>query len=676
MSTTAWQPTLMTLAMAIAVAGPAHAQSGSDDFAGDGSTTGSVAVGGTANGALDSGNDVDWFAVEFLPNRTYTIDLEGAPTGAGTLPDPLLVLYDSNEIQVARDDDGGESFNARLLFTPRDGGTHYLAVEAFGQATGTYRLSVVEGGEAPAERPALATPQPQPVQGPPLPEPTPQAPVLFDDFAGDASTTGRATVGGRATGSLESAGDTDWFAASLRGGVAYVIDLEGAPTGQGSLVDPLLTLHDAGGNEIQRDDDGGTDFNSRLVFTPPWDATFFLSAQAFGQATGTYTLTVAEQVGPPAPAPQPGPSRPAGGDVPGDRSTTVQLRLGQPTTSALDFPGDEDWFAVQLQAGPAYTIDLQGRPTNQGTLDDPLVRLQDPNGNVIGQDDDGGQGLNAALTIQPAFTGTYHVVARAFGDATGTYTLTVNDRGFVSDDFADNPGTTGQLALGRSVAGTLELNGDVDWFGITLQARVPYTFDLEGQPTGQGSLSDPLLSIHDSSGRELARDDDGGSGFNSRLSFSPPRNATYFLAAQAFGSETGTYRLSATQGAAFSDDFSSNTGTSGFLPIGGSARGTLEVAGDQDWFAVQLNGGTAYAISMEGSSTNQGTLSDPKVAILDANGRELAVDDDGGQSLNALLQFVAPRPGTYYVNAHAFGSETGSYVVTVTQGSRVGGPGK
>ena len=243
----------------------------------------------------------------------------------------------------------------------------------------------------------------------------------------------------------------------------------------------------------------------------------------------------------------------------------------------------------------------------------------------------------------------------------------------IRDDFPNDPSTTGQLALGRSAYGELELNDDVDWFGIALQAGTAYTFDLEGQPTGQGTLSDPLLSIHDAGGRELARDDDGGSGLNARLSFSPPRNGTYYLAAQAFSSATGTYRLSATQGAAFTDDYESNVRTQGFLAVGGTANGTLEVAGDQDWFAVQLVRGTAYAIGMEGSTTGRGTLSDPKVAILDVNGRELAVDDDGGQGFNALLQFVAPANGTFYINAHAFGSDTGSYLLTLSTAGAVGG---
>ena len=54
------------------------------------STTGRVAVSGSARGEIEVSGDRDWFAVTLEANRTYRIDLEGALTGAGTLRDPYL----------------------------------------------------------------------------------------------------------------------------------------------------------------------------------------------------------------------------------------------------------------------------------------------------------------------------------------------------------------------------------------------------------------------------------------------------------------------------------------------------------------------------------------------------------------------------------------------------------
>ena len=62
----------------------------SDDFSGDIATNGPVAVGGTAEGNIDSNGDRDWFKVDLVAGRTYTIDLRGSPTDDGTLSDPRL----------------------------------------------------------------------------------------------------------------------------------------------------------------------------------------------------------------------------------------------------------------------------------------------------------------------------------------------------------------------------------------------------------------------------------------------------------------------------------------------------------------------------------------------------------------------------------------------------------
>ena len=40
--------------------------------------------------------DKDWFEVDLEAGKRYQFDLEGAPNGRGTQPDPYLVLYDGS----------------------------------------------------------------------------------------------------------------------------------------------------------------------------------------------------------------------------------------------------------------------------------------------------------------------------------------------------------------------------------------------------------------------------------------------------------------------------------------------------------------------------------------------------------------------------------------------------
>ena len=52
----------------------------SGDHSADRFTTGTVAVGGSATGTIETACDQDWFAVELVAGRTCQFDLEGSPT--------------------------------------------------------------------------------------------------------------------------------------------------------------------------------------------------------------------------------------------------------------------------------------------------------------------------------------------------------------------------------------------------------------------------------------------------------------------------------------------------------------------------------------------------------------------------------------------------------------------
>ena len=119
----------------------------SDDYTKDTSTTGAVAVGGTATGEIETGNDFDWFAVELVAGQTYVIDLEGADSGGGTLDSTVLRgIYDSQGTRIAgtQTNDGGDGDDARLTFTATESGTHYIAARGYGNETGTYTVRVTE----------------------------------------------------------------------------------------------------------------------------------------------------------------------------------------------------------------------------------------------------------------------------------------------------------------------------------------------------------------------------------------------------------------------------------------------------------------------------------------------------------------------------------------------------
>ena len=99
--------------------------------------------------------------------------------------------------------------------------------------------------------------------------------------------------------------------------------------------------------------------------------------------------------------------------------------------------------------------------------------------------------------------------------------------------FADVPDigpTAAAASAGEALFGRLDAAGDADAYRIGLVAGTTYTFDLLGASSGQGSLADPRLSLHDDASTLLALNDNrDGTTRDARLSFTAPSTGTYQL---------------------------------------------------------------------------------------------------------------------------------------------------
>ena len=214
-------------------------------------------------------------------------------------------------------------------------------------------------------------------------------------------------------------------------------------------------------------------------------------------------------------------------------------------------PQAQELFDVALESGVTYAISMAGSPTYQGTLTDPLLRLRDAQGWEVAVNDDGGAGLNARIVYTPVASGLYTVVAGAYGSATGSYELRVERSPGFQDDYAGHSATAGLIQVGQSVFGTIDFGDDEDWFAVMLQAGVSYRIDLEGAPSGRGSLPDPLLTVHGETGRQLSANDDFGGTLNSQVTMTAPETGRYFINAQSFAFNTGSYTITVTPAGQF-----------------------------------------------------------------------------------------------------------------------------
>ncbi|HEX9948106.1 MAG TPA: M10 family metallopeptidase C-terminal domain-containing protein [Allosphingosinicella sp.] len=176
-----------------------------------------------------------------------------------------------------------------------------------------------------------------------------------------------------------------------------------------------------------------------------------------------------------------------------DRNTTGTLVVdGNHVIAASDIPGDSDWFAVTLTAGGiyqfgqyAYAGGIPGAEGNGVPLADAYLEIYDSAGNLLSIADGGGpntpSGLDALMTFEATYTGTYYVNATSYdntGDGVG--------------DFAGDYEIFAKTATGTVYTTQYDISSplhSIDWGGVMVNREhvsVRNPDGMEGpRPTGQ-----------------------------------------------------------------------------------------------------------------------------------------------------------------------------------------------
>lgn len=362
-----------------------------DDYEASTETSGRLTLDLASEGAIERPGDEDWYSVSLQRGSLYRVVVEGVSTpGSGVLTNSQAAgIYDSAGSLVA-----GASADGTLDFVPLATGEYFVAAGALGNDIGSYSLVVED------------------ISGP-------------DDFGSTVEQAGSIVVGGSVAGQIESENDQDWFGVVLQAGQTYQVDLEGIDTERGTLSNPVIRgVYDSAGDLIlfTANDDSGEGLNARFLFTPKTSGTFYVAAGGQDNETGTYSLSFSQEG--------------ADDDFGETAGSSGSVAVGSSAIGRIESVGDLDRFAVSLVAGREYRIDLEGSPTNAGTLDDPLLfGIYGSAGALISKtrDEDSGQGLNSSLTFSPNSSGTYYVTAGSEQFRTGSYSVGVTDLGLAAD---------------------------------------------------------------------------------------------------------------------------------------------------------------------------------------------------------------------------------------------------
>ena len=460
------------------------------------------------------------------------------------------------------------------------------------------------------------------------------------------------------------------------------------PSVAGPLTDPYLdgVYHGETGERVSRtrNDNGGEGSDSRVQFRPDRGGTYYIAAEAVGDAIGSYLVMTDAVL--------------FADDCGDDPDNACAIGVGGGRDAWLEHDRDVDWFAVQLTAGRIYRFSIESRDRGN-----PLTHVRHYSfgtrayfgGRVRGVYGPDGErleegGYYRAEEFTPLVSGNYHFAAtgvfgfrwRWTGSGTqllmelGDYRASVQDVTNSGNDPGDGLADALELAMGGTRLGYIDHFGDRDRFRVELQTGHTYIIEQRSLE----NLEYPYIrGVYYASGVRISGNaDDSGSykSLGGLVQFTAPEDGTHYVSVSHGGDkwwlpcvcDLGSYQM-AIYDVTHIDDYSADTATEGTLRMGQWKQGKVEKAHDKDWYAVDLTTGTRYRILVQDrcsvpwqrSCDDRGTLWYPSLhGIHDSDGTMIPNSGAGsgsGLEESALKAFTTSSDGRYYVS----GGGTGTY---------------
>lgn len=415
--------------------------------------------------------------------------------------------------------------------------------------------------------------------------------------------------------------------------------------------DTVLAALDARGRVLQQNDDGGGETLESRLDILPGVAVALVRAGTLDGDGGVFELLLTREPVPPPPdfptSPQAAAAQPPLAD---NARRPILLRRGQSAFFAL--PADRARLV-------ATTRGLR-RDT------DTVLALLDADGNVLAEDDDGGEGFASELLLDVAHPGPLFLRAGTLDDAGGSFDLVLQREPPAPPP--DFPTTLEQArAAGPLAADTVRT--------LRLGRRQSAVFAL---PAGPALLAltreldgdtDTVLTLLDEDGATLAEDDDGGGGFASRLTTARANGRPAFLRAGTLNNRGGAFTLAlrplAPPGAPATGGPAATVAEAARRPtlIPGEAV-ALQLEADQPAvFGLPQDGRAGVALTFD---LREGA--DTVLEMLDADGTVLDQNDDADGGLGSRLS-IGSQPRPAFLRVRALGSAAFSVVLVRAAGN-------
>ena len=598
---------------------------GFDDYADGVEGASSVVLGEVVEGVLDYQGDVDFFGFEAVEGEVYEIGVD-----LGTLSDSVVALYAVDGMELAYNDDREDSetsLASRLVWRAPASGEFYVEVSSFdGYGTGSYILTVaVSTSSAPEASDGIG-----------------EVDVDYDTVWGDVFDT--LTVSEQSCIRDAVGAELDWMLRQeilgedgmRQQGLASLRCLPPQLVRAVFLASIIVIDVDEEQEDCLQEVVDGVDVDVLLseMASESTVSDADQSSVQFFEMMGDLLGCLPEVFD-------------AGVEGADDYADGVEgafgVVLGEAVEGVVDHEGDVDFFVFEAVEDELYEIDV-----TLGTLADSSVAVHDADGALFGFNDEPGDGSLGDLLWKAPTSGDFYVKVSGYGE--GSYMLTVGVSDVV-DDFANWIEGAAGVVLGEAVEGVIDYEGDVDVFVFDAVEGELYEIDVT-----LGTLAGSRVAAY-AGEVELGFSDDRGDGLGgSRLLLKAPASGDFYVGVWSTGE--GSYTLTVAVSDVVDDYADSVAGAAGVV-LGETVEGGVDYEDDVDYFVFGAVEGEWYEVDVA-----LGSLADSAVWVLDAEGRELAYNVDGGDPPLSRLVLRARATGDLYVGVSGYDSE-GSYTLTV-----------
>ncbi|MGM9549390.1 MAG: leucine-rich repeat protein [Faecousia sp.] len=401
-------------------------------------------------------------------------------------------------------------------------------------------------------------------------------------------------------------------------------------------------LYDADGNLIASSSYGGSGSNFRLSYTLQAGEIYYLGAKFSSSITGSFDVILTYKLD--SHSFEDG--KCSCGKVP------PALTLNEPAPVNITLGGGFEYFQFQPEITHSYAFESTGDYNAYGYL-------YDADGNQLTST----SGKNFRLTCNLTAGTTYYFgVKLSDTNATGSFSATLSY--FAHSYNAEQVCTCGavrvkpDLQTGDPITVYIGSGGGVDYFRFTPTVTHYYTFESK-------SSSDTYCTLYDADMKALTSNDDGGEGYNFKITYKLEAGRTYYFGARYYSSSSaGSYSATLYYD---NHSFSSGACTCGGTPEPITrdvpASVNIDVPGEWAFYSFKPAVTHDYTFESTGECNTYGYL-------YSSGGAQLTYSTSGGSGNNFKLTYTLSADTTYYLGVRLSDtSSTGTFGVVSTYGT-------